>query len=92
MDGRSIGHWLRNGGEDEDSNHGAPIELSRIVKAEIALSAYYFVCSVLIALEGTRAPISWTVWTLLYVAGTLELAGLAKGVRIVMNRLAIHRQ
>jgi len=63
--------------------------LSSVIKAELALSAYYFVCSILIAFEGPRAPISWTVWTLLYVAGSLELVGLVKGVRIILRRLSI---
>ena len=63
--------------------------MSNVIKAELVLSAYYLVCSVLIAFEGPRAPVSWTVWTLLYVAGSLELAGLVKGVRIIRKRLFI---
>jgi hypothetical protein len=63
--------------------------LSRLIKAWLVLSAYYFACSVLIAFEGPRAPVSWTAWTLLYVAGSLELAGLPKGVRIILKRLSI---
>jgi hypothetical protein len=63
--------------------------LSGLIKAEFGLAVYYFVCSVLIAFEGPRAPISWTVWTLLCVAGALELAGLSKGVRTVLKRLSI---
>jgi len=63
--------------------------LSSVIKAEFVLSAFYLVCSVLIAFEGPRAPVSWTVWTLLYVGGSLELAGLIKGVRIILRRLSI---
>jgi len=64
--------------------------LSRLIKAELALAVYYLACSVLIALEGGRAPISWTAWTLIYIAGSVELAGLGKGVRIVLKRLSIN--
>jgi hypothetical protein len=60
--------------------------MDKILKLELLLFAYYSACSVIIVLEGQRAPISWTVWTLLYIAGSLELAGLAKGVRIVLKR------
>ena len=63
--------------------------MSNVIKAELALSALYFVCSVLIAFEGPRAPVSWTVWTLLYVAGSFELVGLVKGARILLKRLSI---
>jgi len=59
--------------------------MSRLVKAELALLIYYLVCSALIALEGPRAPVSLTVWTLLCIAGSLELAGLAKGVRLILG-------
>jgi len=59
--------------------------VSKLIKAELALLAYYLVCSALIAFEGSRAPVSLTVWTLLCVAGSLELAGLAKGVRTVFG-------
>ena len=61
--------------------------MSRLIKAEFVLFVYYFVCSVLIAFEGPRAPISWTVWTLLCAAGSLELAGLAKGVRKILGSI-----
>ena len=63
--------------------------MSRLLKAELALAVYYLACSALIALEGERAPISWTAWTLIYLAGSVELAGLGKGVRIVLKRLSI---
>ena len=59
--------------------------MSRLIKAEFVLVVYYLVCSVLIVLEGPRAPISLTVWTLLCAAGSLELAGLAKGVRMILG-------
>ena len=63
--------------------------MSKVIKAELVLSAYYLVCSVLIAFDGPKAPISWPVWTLLYVAGSLELVGLVKGVRVILKRLSI---
>lgn len=63
--------------------------MSRLIKAEAGLAVYYFACSVLIIFEGPRAPVSLTVWTLLYVGGALELVGLAKGVRTILRRLSI---
>ena len=49
------------------------------------LFVYYLICSVLIVLEGPRATVSLTVWTLLCAAGSLELAGLAKGIRMILG-------
>lgn len=63
--------------------------MSGLIKAEAGLAVYYFACSVLIIFEGPRAPVSLTVWTLLYVVGSLELFGLAKGVRAILRRLSI---